>query len=233
MNTKISLAFLWFAIQQPTWSQDKPDYLWSFTHQKSGDSVDDLSLELFTDLETTTKNPKVVQSQRIRIDKNGWDMPKTIRDCVYNPQSYIPEDSSPFYPLDLQITVGMISYDFHVEAYYCPAALLHDNKSIRQTILYKGVVVKTTSFTVLIPKQIIDGDHQTPLETIIIRLWSTQNTIPSTFMRTLTIPEEMTPAIQIKNGELSISSSVMDTSQDDLCFKIDVNDDGNLAMGSI
>ncbi len=232
MNTKISLAFLWFAIQQPTWSQDKPSYLWSFTHQQSGDSVDDLSLELFTDLETTTKNPKIVQSQRIRIDKDGWSMPKTIKDCLYNPQVYIPEDSSPFYPLDLQITVGTISYNFHVEAYYCPTALCHDNKNIRQTILYKGIVVKTTNFTVLIPKQIIDGDYQTPLETISLCLWPIQSTIPSAFMRTLMIPEDMTPAIQTENSTLSVSSSVMNTSQDGLCFKIDVND-GNLAVSSI
>ncbi len=228
MNTKISLAFLWFAVQQPTWSQDQLSYLWSFAHQQSMDSIDDLSLELFTDLETTTENPKIVQSQRIRIDKNGWSMPKTIKDCFYNPPVDILEDSSRFYPLDLQITVSTISYNLHVEVHYCPTALPHDNKNIRQTILYKGVVVNTANFTVLLPRQIID-DSQSPLETVSLFLWPTQSTIPSTFMRTLTIPEEMTPAIKARNGALYVSSSVMDTSQGGLCFKIDINV-GNLAV---
>ncbi len=228
MNIKISLAFLWFAIQQPTWSQDQLSYLWSFAHQKRGESINDLSLELFTDLETTTENPKIVQSQRIRIDETGWSMPKAIRDRFYNPHVYIPEGSSPFYPLDLQITADTISYNLHVEAHYYPMALPQENRNICQTILYKGVVVDTANFTVLIPRQIIDG-HQTSLETVSLFLWPTQSTTPSTFMKTVTILEEIAPFIENRNGALYVNSTVMDTNQDGLCFKADLNN-GNLAV---
>ena len=219
MKKQINLIFFLSTLQQFSWGHEQKHFDLTFT------SIQDLSLELFTNIETAGEKSKVVKSQRIRVDSNGLSFTKEI-----NGIHYIPSFKKPHYPLVIQIIPGSIPYNIHVSACYTAIPLSESKDNMSHSILYKGVVINQIALTTPIPREITVDQEQNanPLRSLDLSLWPTQLQVQSTFMSgTRTIATEFKNFLTMQGNYLQIAPSVIDLSPNGLSFMV------NLQNGSI
>ncbi len=219
MKKQFNLIFFLSALQQFSWSHEQQHLDLTFP------PIQDLSLELFTNIETAEKKNKIVKSQRIRINNNGSSFTKEI-----NGIHYIPSFKKPHYTLVIQIIPGSAPYNIHVSACYTAIPLSGSKNNMSHSILYKGVVMNQIALTTPIPKEITVDQEQNanPLRSLDLSLWPTQLKVQSTFMSgTRTIATEFKNFLTIQGNYLQIAPSVIDLSPNGLSFMV------NLQNGSV
>jgi hypothetical protein len=221
MKKRFSLLFLLSILQQSSWGQEQHYSLWHTTKQTACESIQDLSLELFTNIETQSINPEILMDQRVCVDDKGWSIVREIKGT-----RYLPSFSESHYPLDIQIIPSAIPYNIHILANYTAVPLLESNHNIHHSILYKGIVMNSTALTVLIPQEIAGDSKQkvSPLKSIGLSLWPTQIQAQSTFMSgTWSMEAGLDPFLTTKGNYLYIDPSVKLQSPNGLKFAIDLN----------